>query len=404
MCVHKTFFMLLVAAPVVDSRPKRAGEKRRGSVHGTRGAAGTVRGAAVITERGYMEYRESYCGANPEYCFLNGCALHIHGGLSQPRCQALCIRRNCTCFDWRPPGTCRLANSSFKIRATVHGHTAWAASGLPRRRRAPPPRVKVCIVGGVRSFTLPVVHASIRTNVIEPLRSYAARVDVTAYLLRSDSGSRFQQQSTNRKAAPTPCDLTAVLRALRPVRHVDIGGSTCEEFRAAAGRPCRPNPTCPQCTQAWLQVAWIDQCFRDGSDNYTHFVRMRPDSYFASPIPDLRFTRADAVTSWLEHDAKMSDQFYVVPRQVYQTWWIKEVRGRLLRGSFRSPFPENIIFRSVAGVQATEILGCLARNRVTLSCWRGIYGNGAIASKFASASAPLHTDPSTSSSINGTCP
>ena len=340
----------------------------------------------IQDECGWTEHRKSYCfatnkcqGAHCRNIFFSD-----HGAYTRERCQALCVQTNCSCFDWRAD-QCRMTNASYKLRRTrrgqQYGHTAWAPSLNTHMTYRP--RVKVCIVGGVRSFVLPVVHESIVRNVVAPLRTYAD-VDVVAYLVGGAAG--LHDPGTVMIDLKCNVSVAAGLAVLRPNATILIEGGGCEHFEKQTGKPCMEHASCEDCTQGWLQTAWVDECFKQGGDNYTHFIRVRPDAYFASPIPDLRVLRKDAVTSWLKSDSALSDQFFVLSAQLYRSWWTKKVRKQYLAKPFEFKFPHSVLFRGVPSVQSAAVEGCLARNLTSLYCGRGVYGDAVIGRKFVEES------------------
>ena len=57
-------------------------------------------------------------------------------------------------------------------------------------------RVAVCLSGAVRSFVDPVVHTSIRHNLIEAIEADGCEVDVFAYATRKDTVGRSKKKVT----------------------------------------------------------------------------------------------------------------------------------------------------------------------------------------------------------------
>ena len=167
----------------------------------------------------------------------------------------------------------------------------------------------VCIVGGARTLAVPAVHESIRVHVLESLRASAERVDVVSLLIDDDSDApAFNRGGGSANATRCHGDPTTALKQLGPlVDDLRIKKSDCAHFRTVAddrtadrgsGGGAR-GVTPARCVDdsLWLQFAWIDMCLRRGmklaetedrSTKHSHFIRMRPDSFFAAPLPDLR--------------------------------------------------------------------------------------------------------------------
>ena len=228
-------------------------------------------------------------------------------------------------------------------------------------RPAGKPRVLVCIVGGARTLAVPAVHESIRVHVLESLRASAERVDVVSLLIDDDSDApAFNRGGGSANATRCHGDPTTALKQLGPlVDDLRIKKSDCAHFRTVAddrtadrrsGGGAR-GVTPARCVDdsLWLQFAWIDMCLRRGmklaetkdrSTKHSHFIRMRPDSFFAGPLPDLRHFPLDRVTTWLKHDGVGSDMFFLFTRKVFHTWWVREVRRKLTQGVFRECCPE----------------------------------------------------------------
>ena len=57
-------------------------------------------------------------------------------------------------------------------------------------------RVAVCLSGAIRSFVHPVVHTSIRHNLIEAIEADGCEVDVFAYATRQDAVGRSKKKVT----------------------------------------------------------------------------------------------------------------------------------------------------------------------------------------------------------------
>ena len=188
-------------------------------------------------------------------------------------------------------------------------------------------KVLVCVVGSARTFALPAAHLSILHNVIKPLGGHA-NVDVNIVLSLSadfstDASTYYANKCTSR------CEdahmLNAAIRSLRPRAVKVLASNDCASYRLAWNQTyCVPRAS-------WMQTAAIDQCFRwtPTSAAYTHMIRVRPDSFFEEPLPALETLSASHVTTWPKFDAPASDQFFVLPAELYKTWWLTVVAGLL---------------------------------------------------------------------------
>ncbi|CAM9119378.1 unnamed protein product, partial [Ascophyllum nodosum] len=67
------------------------------------------------------------------------------------------------------------------------------SSGEPGDSAAPC-RVAVCLSGHIRSFVHPVVHVSIRRNLVEAMREEGCKVDVLAYASRGGTVASIKEE------------------------------------------------------------------------------------------------------------------------------------------------------------------------------------------------------------------
>jgi hypothetical protein len=207
---------------------------------------------------------------------------------------------------------------------------------------------------------LPAVYESIHWNVIEAISKYTQSVEVFTYMQ--------DKHGVN----DTHDDLWAALAVLKPIRRVVVKKSNCKELRKVKQLP---NSSCWE-KKGWLQISWVDECFADSDRNdFSHYIRVRPDSFFSDELPDLRLLPENMVTTWPKVDAPGSDQFFIVPRHLYVNWWKKKIRsglatGLLSDGSVSNCCPEYEIFSGVQVNQDFNIKGCLARDQMRLHCWR----------------------------------
>ncbi|CAK9112096.1 unnamed protein product [Durusdinium trenchii] len=135
-------------------------------------------------------------------------------------------------------------------------------------------RTAICVVGGLRSFTLPKIYQSIL--------KFKAKVDpATVFLVMHETASLGHD---TRKQVPFKVgkqSLKAAVDALQPV-HVEVhSDSTCKQFESV-----EPNVSCcsDDVVSNYLQLGWIWHCLNvvkqyEAEHNVTFelIVRLRPD-------------------------------------------------------------------------------------------------------------------------------
>lgn len=135
-------------------------------------------------------------------------------------------------------------------------------------------RTAICVVGGLRSFTLPKIYQSIL--------KFKAKVDpATVFLVMHETASLGHD---TRKQVPFKVgkqSLKASVDALQPV-HVEVhSDSTCKQFESV-----EPNVSCcsDDVVSNYLQLGWIWHCLNvvkqyEAEHNVTFelIVRLRPD-------------------------------------------------------------------------------------------------------------------------------
>ena len=219
----------------------------------------------------------------------------------------------------------------------------------------------LCIVGGLRSFALEEAHGSIHRNVFSALSSTAS-VDVNMFLVYE-----MDSQSTGAKQGAQPCydnvELSKAIQSFKPQVVRIIRRSTCEEFdKAWKSSHCTSS-------KGHRQISLVHKCFTERKHEYAYYIRVRPDSFFAKPIPALDSIDKHAVTTWLKHDAPGSDQFFIFPHLLFHSWWQRIVKQKVDFGTF-SCCPEYEMFHGQNVSQRRDIYGCLLRSSHELSCWR----------------------------------
>ena len=104
-------------------------------------------------------------------------------------------------------------------------------------------------------------------------------------------------------------------------------------------------------SSSWLQLAWVDQCLRradgDAGRSYEYFARVRPDYFFARPLPAAHLRREAAAGAVLTDCCQKKaggDQFLFFSRALYDGWWRARVRNALGGATFDRCCPENFLF------------------------------------------------------------
>jgi len=221
----------------------------------------------------------------------------------------------------------------------------------------------MCLVGGLRSFAHKQAHQSIIENVFLALGGPKS-VDVhiiLAYEIDDGSNGAYnggaQACYDNRK-------ISHAIEFMQPnVVHILRRGS-CSEYQSVwKGAHCMHS-------NGFIQMALVHQCFAANTERvYKYYIRVRPDSYFSKPIPSLGSLQPGTVTTWPKFDAPGSDQFFIFPRELFDSWWMLSIKQRVESGTF-SCCPEYDIFSSVQVSQRQDIFGCLLRDAQQLQCWR----------------------------------
>lgn len=228
-------------------------------------------------------------------------------------------------------------------------------------------RALVCVVGSARTFALPCVHESIYTNVVQSLRSDGSEVDVHVLLSFQDHTKRRDEHRN------CTVDASGILRGmslLAPLHGLVVPDSSCSSLqRSFDGAACEPTG---------LQLSWIDKCFQLGRSTderqYTHYFRIRPDAFFASPIGALRtfefkaFKNEKNIVTTIKTDAPGNDQFFAFGYYMYDTWW-RSIREQLDAGKVWQFSPEYNIFNHRSVKQEGRIASCLARRPDLARCW-----------------------------------
>jgi len=230
------------------------------------------------------------------------------------------------------------------------------------RRESTGNEVLMCLVGGIRSYAYRQAHGSIHEKVYLALGG-PKHVDVgivVSYLMDSDSNGARNGKA---QVCYNNSNIFGAFRSLHPKRVTILRENSCAEYTRTF------NQSHCTSTKGFMQMALVHQCFVSNFEpNYKYFVRVRPDSFFSDPVPQLQSLQPAAVTTWLKYDAPGSDQFFIFSHELFDTWWLKVIKPRIEKGTF-SCCPEYEMFSSVNVSQRSDINGCLLRDSRTLSCW-----------------------------------
>ena len=203
----------------------------------------------------------------------------------------------------------------------------------------------VCIVGHTRTFHIRAVQRGFQDILLPAFPG--ARVHGILFLDNPDS--RIQRFRFDPIAAP-PKDVLPFDLVHR------IPNSTCTEYRKLTG-----HKECKEKNVAWIQIAWINACFASLPRNTTVYFRARPDSLFVS-MPALSVLSHQVIT-WEKRDAPVSDQFFVMGKTAYGSWF-KTFEPNGCCAEYDPEWKRN------GCTQDTRILGCLARSQHVLMCWK----------------------------------
>ena len=209
-----------------------------------------------------------------------------------------------------------------------------------------PSSTLVVVTGAARTIGLPRVHRSLATHVIAALGG-APAVDVCMTLFVQNAASAWKPSAILGDDCPDAASISAGISALSPRWLHVLASGDCASYATLPGAvlPCHNS-------SSWLQLAWVDQCLRradgDAGRAYEYFARVRPDYFFARPLPaaDLRReAAAGAVLTDCCQKKAGGDQFLFFSRALYDGWWRARVRNALGGATFDRCCPENFLFR-----------------------------------------------------------
>ena len=205
--------------------------------------------------------------------------------------------------------------------------------------------VGICIVGHVRTFYFPNIQRGFSEVLLKSFPQ--ARVHGILFTAKHNPPiARYDvpQSSDTLHSASVDFD------QLHQFRKSDCG--TYKIFTAA--RSCSEDV-------AWLQIAWVKECFKTLPSTTSVYVRARPDSFFAY-VPPLQ-VRANSIVTWEKHDAPVSDQFFVMGRDAYAKWFANFAPHGCCA-------EYDVDWRRQGALQNTEILACIARSENVVKCWK----------------------------------
>jgi hypothetical protein len=214
-----------------------------------------------------------------------------------------------------------------------YGAREGFTSALGDRQKQGTGKTALCIVGSLRTFGLPQVGHSFAKNIINSIGT--ENLDTFAVISFSDK---------RRVSCPDEEAVSSNLKIINARSVKFVYDSSCKSYRQHTGRG--------HCVDdnSFLQLSWIDYCFQlavDSPASYTHFIRMRPDSYMLQPLPPLHtLVMPDAVTTARRNEDTANDMFFMFNASHFD-----------FKGS-----PESFMFRGVKLVISAEIKVCLVRS------------------------------------------
>ena len=231
--------------------------------------------------------------------------------------------------------------------------------------RHPPAATLVVVTGAARTLGLQRVHMSIARHVVAALGGGGAAVDVCMNIFVRNEASAFHPAATLGDECPVAAALAAGIAALAPRWLNLLASGDCASYATLPGAvlPCHNS-------SSWLQLAWVDQCLRTAADGataraYEYVALVRPDYYFARPLP-VAWLRREAARGAVLTDCCQrkpgGDQFLFFSRALYDGWWKARVRHALSGKIFDRCCPENFIYRKELnlGVRVVQAFGVYA--------------------------------------------
>ncbi len=169
----------------------------------------------------------------------------------------------------------------------------------------------ICVSGELRSFDNPLVHESIISNVLEPLK-WSSRQGCEApalfFYISGTPSSKVDSALGN-------------IYAHNPDIKIEFIYSSDIDVMPAPETKCSNPPS-----SVFHQFSKMQKCYRQvlhdelvsSSPAYTHILRLRPDMAFLSPIPDLS---PDYILTPQNNFHPMNDQIAIVPRKLSDSYF-----------------------------------------------------------------------------------
>lgn len=265
--------------------------------------------------------------------------------------------------------------STAKSHGTVmsKGITGQEASGdalmhiMSESQTGDSKSVLICMTGQLRTFGYTAAYKSMLQNVVFPL-STEASVE-TRFILSYNDG----ESDPTRRIIPffNNSRIVSAIKEFNPTSVTVMEESSCAAYNhignGTASSPCYE-------IGGWLQLAWVNLCFDEGrqagQNRFTHYMRMRPDSFFASKLPSLRTFPTNVVSTWIKSDAKGNDQWFLFADQMYDSWWATQISKQISSGSgLKGCCPDYEIWPSGQVQQRHDVDGCLLRSLKSIACW-----------------------------------
>jgi hypothetical protein len=231
----------------------------------------------------------------------------------------------------------------------------------------------ICLVGGLRSFKVPAVHNSIFQNVYQALGG-TEHVDLYSITVKADNPLERGRKDQHAKTCGGETKNDFVEQLFPTTKYsLQVPASNCKVYQQVLEQEdnvTSPNQLfCPDSdvdsTGAWLQMAWLKRCFSKATKEYDWYIRVRPDMYFDKPVPDLTTLAPTTIYTSPKWDAPGSDQFFMMSKQLFQSWWLSKVEKMQSYGCC----PEFTIFNGAPTNMTSNFGVCLARNLVKCDSW-----------------------------------
>ena len=212
--------------------------------------------------------------------------------------------------------------------------------------------VALCMYGSIRTFTSPKLRDHYERFFVPSLANDS--VDVYVVLIRDPVCSNPCSRST----PMSPCEDVNVEQMVRhlfrnfQIKHIEIRDKS-------DGIPTNQ------------QLGGIDYVFRMARNNhdYDRYMRVRTDFFWTRGFKLLDHQENKIITA-TKSDCIGSDMFFILSRQMYQTWWVVDARS-LLKQDLRLPLDSCLFNRARHLVfQHKDIPSALMRNEDKIVTWK----------------------------------